>query len=431
MNGAPAIQLSDVGKCFRYYQSKWHRISGALFSSKNHYRELWALRHINFSLQPGTTLGIIGQNGSGKTTLLQIIAGLLKPTEGQVSVEGKLATLLELGGGFQAELSGRENIFVSGGLLGFSRRAIESKVDEIIRFSELEEFIDRPIKHYSSGMLMRLAFSAAISVQPDILLIDEAFAVGDMAFQHKCTRKFRELQQRGATILLVTHDMMAVKSLCNHALLLDHGKPMILGTPEEVTNAYLNLIAQRIANQEKMEADQQQTGPVLTSTREEFHQNVQDSPRLHRHGSGEGKIRGIQILNSQMAPADVLLFGEDATFRFYIEYMADVAESGLGFYVRDKYGNDVVGINTFEEGRSLGSRNRGDKLIIEFKLPVHLKPGSYTISPGFSYHRSEPRYLDWIDSAALFEVHKPATGQEIYGFMYVPNQVSVRLVQPD
>ena len=213
----PLVEVRDLGKRFRYYSNRWERLRGSLLPAANHSQGLWALRNLNFSLERGTTLGVIGLNGSGKTTLLQILAGLLKPSEGSVSVRGNLATLLELGTSFQPESTGRENIFVSAGLSGFSRRDIESKVDQIITFSELEDFIDRPVKHYSTGMMMRLAFATAINVEPNILLIDEVFAVGDMAFQHKCTRKLRELQNRGATIVLVTHDMLAIKSLCNLA----------------------------------------------------------------------------------------------------------------------------------------------------------------------------------------------------------------------
>jgi homopolymeric O-antigen transport system ATP-binding protein len=336
-----AIQVENLGKRFRFYDNKWRRLAGAFFPSSNHSQELWALRDVNFDLPGGSTLGVIGANGSGKTTLLQLLAGVIRPTEGQISVSGNLATLLELTSGFQAEFTGRENIFVSGGLRGFSKREVEQKVDQIIDFSELEEFIDRPVKHYSTGMLMRLAFATAINVDPDILLVDEVFAVGDISFQHKCTRKFRELQKRGATILLVSHDMTAVKSLCNLALLLDHGSQVRFGSPEEVTNHYLNLMAQKIARETLRESG----GEIQTNLEPESGEFLNDfapGEKTHRHGSGEAKICGIQLLNSRSLPTELVSFGEEVTLRFYIEYYADVPSSGIGFYIRDRYGNDVV-----------------------------------------------------------------------------------------
>jgi lipopolysaccharide transport system ATP-binding protein len=405
------IRAENLGKCFKFYQNRWQRLRGSLLTSANHARQMWAVRDLNFELPAGHTLGIIGLNGSGKTTLLQLIAGLLKPTEGSVQARGKLATLLELGGGFQSELTGRENIFVSGGLQGFSKNQIEAKSEDIISFSELEEFIDRPIKHYSAGMLLRLAFATSVIVQPDVLLIDEVFSVGDMAFQHKCAKKFRELQQRGTTIVLVTHDMTAIKSLCHAALLLDHGTQKMLGSPEEVTNHYLEMVTRKIASQEgRMQ-------PVA------FHDS-----EVHRHGTGQGRILTVQVLNQDDQPVSVVSFGEVTTFRFEVEYLVDLPESGLGFYLRDRYGNDIIGVNTFEEKKPLGQRKKGDRVLIDFQLPILLRPGSYSISPGFSYHRSDQNYLDWIDNAAFFEVLKPVDGRSIYGFIHVPSQVSVRLI---
>ncbi|HSE41066.1 MAG TPA: ABC transporter ATP-binding protein [Acidobacteriota bacterium] len=427
-NRSPLVEVQNLGKKFRYYSNRWERLRGSLLPAANHSQGLWALRNISFSLPPGTTLGVIGLNGSGKTTLLQIIAGLLKPTEGSVSVRGNLATLLELGTSFQPETTGRENIYVSAGLSGFSRKEIESKVEKIIAFSELQDFIDRPVKHYSTGMLMRLAFATAINVEPDVLLIDEVFAVGDMAFQHKCTRKLRELQNLGATIILVTHDLLAIKSLCNQALLLNHGKCAAFGNPEDVTNQFLSLIADKIAHQT---LNGNGNGPQehIEPAHGEFLECLIESERMHRHGSGEGKIRGIQILNSNSLPTEMVTFGEDVTFRFYIEYYQDVSGSGLGFYLRDKYGNDVAGLNTYEEKKDLGDRKKGDRLIVDFKMPLHLRPGSYSVSPGLSYHRNEPRYLDWIDNALFFQMQKPVSGREVYGFMHIPNHVTVKLLR--
>ena len=399
-----AVRAANLGKSFRYYDNKWYRLRSALFHAGNHGQDFWALRKLNVELTKGTTLGIIGRNGSGKTTLLQLLAGLLKPTEGEVEVRGNLATLLELETGFSHDLTGRENIYVSCGLRGFSRKDVARRIDSIINFAELEKFIDHPIKHYSSGMLMRLAFATAINVQPDVLLIDEVFAVGDMAFQHKCAKKFRELQSNGTTIVLATHDMTAVKSLCHQALLLDAGQVLSMGSPEQVTNRYLNLIAEKIAEEEKVRpAPVQQSG-------------------VSRHGSGEGKVMSIEILVND-SPVEVVSFGEQVTFRFHLEYFANVPDSILGFFIRDRYGNDLIGINTHEEGKPIGPRKKGDRLAIEFTLPLFLREGNYSVSPGLSYHPIDPRYLDWFDNAAFFQMNAPI--HRVHGFFWVPNEIKI------
>jgi lipopolysaccharide transport system ATP-binding protein len=328
----------------------------------------------------------------------------MKPTEGEVEIHGNLATLLELETGFTHDLTGRENIYVSCGLRGFSKKDVSSRIDRIIEFAELEKFIDHPIKHYSSGMLMRLAFATAINVQPDVLLIDEVFAVGDMSFQHKCAKKFRELQSRGTTIVLATHDMTAVKSLCHQAVLLDTGRVLSMGNTEEVTNRYLNLIAEKIAEEEKVRPATIPQGGAS------------------RHGSGEGKIISIEILVNN-SPVEVVSFGENATFRFHLEYFADVPESILGFFIRDRYGNDLIGINTHEEGNHIGPRKKGDRIAIEFTLPLFLREGSYSVSPGLSYHPVYPRYLDWFDNAAFFQVN--TSNKRVHGFFWVSNEIKI------
>lgn len=411
MKSEIAIHARGLGKSFRYYDNRWHKLRGALFQSGNHAQVYWALRNLNLELPQGTTLGVIGQNGSGKTTLLQLLAGLLKPTEGEVSVRGNLATLLELEGGFQHELTGRENIFVSCGLRGFSKKNVEKRIDHIISFAELEKFIDHPIKHYSAGMLMRLAFATAINVEPDVMLIDEVFAVGDMAFQHKCAKKFRDLQARGTTIVLATHDMTAVKSLCQQAILLNAGQVACFGTPEEVTNRYLRLIADTIALQE-------QERP--------YQENHTGERAISRHGTGEAKIVSVEILVNNH-PIGAVSFEEQVTFRFGLEYFTEVEESILGFFIRDRYGNDLIGINTHEEGMRIGPKKKGDRLVIDFKLPLHLREGTYSVSPGLSYHPTDRRYMDWIDHAAIFQMK--ASDRRIHGFFWVPSEITIKEIE--
>ena len=400
-----AVRTSGLSKAFRIYTNKWYRLQSALTHSGNHSKTLWALKDINIEVPRGTTLGVIGQNGAGKTTFLQLLAGLLKPTDGEVQVTGNVATLLELGAGFQYELSGRENIFFSCGLRGFSRSQVARRIDEIIAFAELEQFIDQPIQHYSSGMLLRLAFATAIHVQPDVLLVDEIFSVGDAAFQHKCANKFRELQSNGTTIVLATHDMAAVKSLCHAAMLLDAGKMVMFGHPADVSNLYLKMISERIAQQQTMKPSPKQ-------------------PTFSRHGSGEAQILSVQVFsNSQQT--EIVPFGEEVTFRFLVHYFADIPESILGFYIRDQYGNDLIGINTHEEGKRIGPMRKGEQLEVEFTLPLYLRPGSYSVSPGLAYHPNEMQYLDWINHAVVLQIQSNSN-QKVHGFFWVPNEITIR-----
>jgi homopolymeric O-antigen transport system ATP-binding protein len=227
-----------------------------------------------------------------------------------------------------------------------------------------------------------------------------------MAFQHKCGRRFRELQRQNTTIVLATHDMAAVKSLCDHAILLDRGKLVKQGNPEEVTNYYLASVAEKIASEENIETQ-----------KEELSQSL-------RHGTGEAKVTHIEILPER----DEIPFAQEAIFKFHIEYFSDVPETILGFLIRDRYGNDLIGINTHEERKPIGPRSTGDRLTIEFKLPIYLRPGTYSISPGLSYDPVEPRYLDWINNAAFFRVGEPLTGQRIHGFYWVPNEIKIQTV---
>jgi ABC-2 type transport system ATP-binding protein len=233
------ITISDVGKLFyKQEQKTLKEMLPALFTGKATAQTFWALRHINLNIQPGETVGIIGPNGSGKSTLLKLIAGVSRPTEGIISVNGRIAPLIELGAGFHPELTGRENVFLNGVILGMKRKDISQQFDEIVAFAELEKFIDDPIKHYSSGMYLRLAFSVAIHTNPDILLVDEILAVGDLSFQQKCLKRMKEFQGMGKTIVVVTHSLNLVETFCNRAVYMKSGEMIALGDPLEISTRY-------------------------------------------------------------------------------------------------------------------------------------------------------------------------------------------------
>jgi lipopolysaccharide transport system ATP-binding protein len=243
MSSEPAIAIRGVGKHYEIYDKPQHRLWQSVFRGKRQfYREFWALRGVNFDIQRGETFGIVGRNGSGKSTLLQIVAGTLQPTTGEVRVHGRVAALLELGSGFNPEFTGRENVFLNAAMLGLSRGEIEARYDDIVAFSEIGDFMDQPVKTYSSGMYVRLAFSVSINVDPDILIVDEALSVGDEAFQRKCYARIRTIRDSGATILFVSHACAIVLELCDRAVLLDHGEQLLLGAPKPVISYYQKLM---------------------------------------------------------------------------------------------------------------------------------------------------------------------------------------------
>jgi ABC-2 type transport system ATP-binding protein len=240
-----AVEIIDLSKKFRIYHDKANYLKErAIFWNRNKVDDFWALRGINLSIARGTTVGLIGRNGSGKSTLLKIISRILYPTSGQVRVNGRVSTLLELGAGFHADYTGRENIFLNASILGFSRKDIKEQLDDIIAFAELGDFIDNPVRNYSSGMYMRLGFAVAVHVKPDILLVDEVLAVGDLAFQDKCMQRIREMQQRGVTIIFVSHAPKQVEKLCDYAVWLDSGEVRMQGPASGVTNSYAAFMGQ-------------------------------------------------------------------------------------------------------------------------------------------------------------------------------------------
>lgn len=246
-----AITVKDVSKRFRMYTSHAERLKELMHPFRRKYhQEFWALRDVTFDVPRGATFGIIGQNGCGKSTLLQVICGILKPTTGLVEVSGRVSALLELGAGFSRDFTGAENVFMQGAIMGISREEMERRFSEIVKFAEIEDFIDQPVKTYSSGMFVRLAFAVAINVDPDILIVDEALAVGDVAFQRKCFAKIQSFRAQGKTMLLVTHSLEAIKTYCDEAVLIDKGRIECKGDPTTVVNTFMDLLAAREAHRQ-------------------------------------------------------------------------------------------------------------------------------------------------------------------------------------
>jgi lipopolysaccharide transport system ATP-binding protein len=343
--------------------------------------DFWALREIGFEVRRGETLSLVGPNGCGKSTLLQIVAGILQPTAGRVVTRGRIAALLELGAGFNPEFSGRENVFLNGEIMGLSRIQIAKAMPSIEAFAEIGEFMERPVKEYSSGMYVRLAFSTAIHVDPDILIVDEALAVGDAVFANRCVRKFEELRERKVTVLFVSHDLGLVKQLSDRAILLLNGRIAAQGKPSDVINRYIGLVLER--QQAQAKKDDRVRGSF-------------------RHGDGTSEITGVEILNAQGDAVASVSSGEPVTVRVRSRFHAPKSDPMVGILIRTRIGMDVYGTNTRVEGMQLGDFAAGDELTVDFHLECWLTPQQYTLT--VATQNADGTSHDWLDDAIAFEV---------------------------
>src|SRR6266545_1495128 len=331
------VLVQNVSKLYRLYRRPSERLRELIPGSKPRHTDFWALKDIGFELEKGECLGLVGPNGCGKSTLLQIVSGILQPTTGRVVTRGRIAALLELGAGFNPEFTGRENVFLNGEIMGLSRAEIGKAMPSIEAFAEIGEFIERPVKEYSSGMYVRLAFSTAIHVDPDILIVDEALAVGDAVFANRCVRKFEELRARKITVLFVSHDLGLVKALSDRAILLLNGRMEAQGTPKDVINRYIGLVLERQQSQKKKE------------------DRVRGS---FRHGDGTSEIVSVEILNAAGQPATSVASGEEITVRVRLRFHVAKHDPMVGILVRTRIGMDVYGTNTRIEQKDLGEIGR-------------------------------------------------------------------------
>src|SRR5579862_2417815 len=348
----PVVLLQNVSKLYKLYRSPSDRLREALpFVRRPFHTDFWALRDIGFQVEKGETLALVGPNGSGKSTLLQIVAGILQPTQGRVVTRGRIAALLELGAGFNPEFSGRENVFLNGEIMGLSRAEIERAMPSIEAFAEIGEFIARPVKEYSSGMYVRLAFSTAIHVDPEILIVDEALAVGDAVFANRCVRKFEELRERKITVLFVSHDLGLVKQLSDRAILLLHGRIAAQGAPSDVINRYIGLVLEKEEPKDKKE------------------ENLRAS---FRHGDGSSEIVDVQILNARGEVASAVAAGERITVRVRSRFRQPKSDPMVGILIRTRIGMDVYGTNTRIEQVALGDFRAGDELEVDFHMECWL-----------------------------------------------------------
>ena len=376
------VLAQNVSKLYRLYRRPTDRIREALpLCSRKLHTDFWALKDIHFQVEKGETLGLVGPNGCGKSTLLQIVCGILQPTTGRVVTRGRIAALLELGAGFNPEFTGRENVFLNGEIMGLSRAELARALPSIEAFAEIGEFIERPVKEYSSGMYVRLAFATAIHVEPEILIVDEALAVGDAVFANRCVRKFQELRERKITVLFVSHDLGLVKQLSDRAILLVEGRIAAEGAPKQVINRYIGLVLEKQQAQEKRE------------------QHVGAS---YRHGDGTSEIVAVELLNRSGEPCRSVAGGEAVTVRVRSRFHQAKDDPMVGILVRSRIGMEVYGTNTRLEHVELGSFRAGDELEVDFRFECWLTPQEYTLTA--ATQNADGTSHDWLDDVIAFEV---------------------------
>src|SRR4030095_4468589 len=363
-----AVIVENGSKNYHIYAKPADRLKELIFRGRKFHQDFWAVKNVSFRVQQGSTFGVVGENGSGKSTLLQMIAGTLQPTEGRITLNGRVAALLELGAGFNQEFTGRENVFLNAAIMGLSEEETIRRFPEIERFAEIGNFIDQPVKTYSSGMYVRLAFAVAIHVDPEILLVDESLSVGDVYFQQRCMRKIRQMKQEGKTILFVSHDMTAVKNLCDSAIWLEHGEVKGIGEPDEVVGKYLATMTMR------RDPYASETGTASTPmVRNGDGLVVRTLPNAnHRWGNRHAEVIGIQILDSRGIRCELVDHGASIVVRVSVAFHHDLSHPIVGIFMRNRLGEDICGINSSAEGVELPPALAGQYFTVDFNLKLPL-----------------------------------------------------------
>lgn len=402
------IIVKNMGKKYKCYPSRWARL-GEWFSFGKYqgHQATWVLRNLNFEVNDGESVGIIGVNGAGKSTLLKLLTRTSAPSEGSVAISGRVSALLELGMGFHQDFTGRVNALMTCQMMGYSSEEAHDLIEGIREFSELGDYLDQPVRVYSTGMQVRLAFSAATVTRPEILIVDEALSVGDAYFQHKCIRRIREYREQGTTLLFVSHDPGAVKSLCNRAILLDGGSIIKDGAPDSVLDYYNSVIARKKSD-------------------EDIHQLEGEEGRIStRSGNGNARFTDVDMIRADGCSVRSFLVGEEVKLRCRAEFYKDMKNPTVGILLRDRMGNDVYGTNTSHLGQNDLSVKVNESLEVSFTLGLNIGPGNYSVC--VAIHAGDSHLVencDWWDQCLVFQV---IAGEEepFVGVAALPAQVEV------
>lgn len=406
MSNDPVLTVNGLGKVFRQYRRELHRVLNWFSFSIPAAEEHWVLRDVSFEVRAGEALGIVGRNGAGKSTLLKMITGTTRPSEGGVHIKGRVAAILELGMGFNYDYTGRQNVYHASGLMGFQHDEIDAIVPELEAFAELGAYFDQPIRVYSSGMQVRLAFAVATAFRPDILIIDEALAVGDAYFQHKSFDKIKRFREEGTTLILVSHDRLALLSLCDRAILLDSGRLALDGEPESVLDYYNALLGRK--DGESIETRLQDNGRIQTIS-----------------GSREATIEAAVLLNYQGEPVDTIEVNATAEIRVSAKAHTAIPRLVLGYAIKDRLGQTMYGTNTHYSEQVIEDLNPDEIVEYSIRFPISLGPGTYSVALALSGAENHlGQNYEWRDLAIIFSVVN--LHQQIFdGKVFIPSQITV------
>jgi len=399
------IEIKNLTKSYKMYTSRQAKLLEVIIPKYKKHTEFKALDSLNLEIKKGEILGILGKNGAGKSTLLKIITGVAVQTSGEININGKISSLLELGTAFNPELTGEENIYQHGQVMGLSKKEMETKKQEIIDFADIGEHLYQPVKTYSSGMFARLAFACAINVDPDILIVDEVLSVGDMAFQLKCFKKFEEFKNRGKTILFVTHSINDVIRNCTRTIILKNGKKVFDGSVKDGVEHYKKIIVGLEDNEDKKEND---------SEKNKDNKKEDEDINLITYGNGKASITDYEIINSKNEKLKIFDNDEEITIRFKVKFNEDIEEPIFALSIKDFKGLELLGTNTNIEQISTGNYKKGDEVTVEFKQVLPLAPNKYAISLGCTKINSQGdlEVFDRKYDAILIEIisKKPIVG---------------------
>lgn len=376
-----AIRVEHVSKMYKLYDKPSDRLKESLgLTRRKCYREHYALTDVNFEIKKGETIGIIGTNGAGKSTVLKIITGVLNPTGGEVTVDGRISALLELGAGFNMEYTGIENVYLQGTMIGFSEEEIDARLDDILAFADIGDFVNQPVKTYSSGMFVRLAFAVSINIDPEILIVDEALSVGDVFFQAKCYRKFEEFKKEGKTILFVSHDLNSISKYCDRVVLLDHGRVVDEGAPKEMVDLYKRLLVGQGPDNEETQSKRQKEAVKKEGWITPFEMNG----GALEYGDKRAEMLGFMVLDANGLPTNTIEKGSEFTMKVRVRFHETIEDPIFAFTIKDMRGTEITGTNTMFERITTPTGQEGDTYVVTYTQKADLQGGEYLISFGLT-----------------------------------------------
>lgn len=417
-----AISVEHISKMYKLYRGRADRLKDALhLSRKKSYQEYYALSDVNFQVKKGETVGLIGTNGAGKSTLLKLITGVLTPSEGQIEVNGKISALLELGAGFNYEYTGMENIYFNGTLMGYTKEQMEKKVPQIVEFAGIGEYINQPVKMYSSGMFARLAFAMAINVEPDILIVDEALSVGDIYFQSKCFKKMDEIKRNGTTVLLVTHDMSSVVKYCDKVVVLNHGKVVKEGNPKEMVDIYKKILVNQYDEKEPEETAK------LPVEKDSWMSQLSINEENVLYGSGKARILDFGLFDEKGNVTGLILKKSTFEIKIKVQFEEDVEYPIFAFTIKNARGAEVTGTNSMFERLEVPIARKGEIYVVTFNQRAMLQGGDYLLSFGCTgYENGEFTVYDRMYDVVNLTI---VSEQDTVGSFDIDSKVSIEKVE--